>query len=216
MPKAHPRRYPRRSVQMPADYTVGERSSRCIANSLSGGGLFLTQVGGLEPGFQLSVRFRPAKDLPVIQAKASVRYNKADGTAVEFTEITSEDRHRLLNFIHRKTRERKKPSCSPLVTQIQTDRCLSLAFSSDLSLCGMFIETKDLPPVGSPLMVRFNLDEKDWVVVTPARVAYHVEKMGMGILFSDLLPAHRVAIENYVASHQDLFTVASPTGQYEN
>ncbi len=216
MAKAHSRIYPRRSVRLEADYTVGDQSSHCIANSLSGGGLFLTQVGGLEPGHQLSVRFRPARNLPVIKARASVRYKRDQGTAVEFTEITSEDRHVLLRFIHRKNGDRGKQRHSPLVTQIQTDQCLSMAFSSDLSLCGMFLETKDPPPVGSPLMVRFNLDDKDGVVTTPARVAYHVEKTGMGVLFSELSPAHRAAIEEYVEIHQDLFAVGSPARRFDS
>jgi hypothetical protein len=215
MAKAHPRKYPRRSVRLEADYTVGERSSRCIANSVSGGGLFLTQVAGLEPGFQLSVRFRPAKNLPVIKAKASVCYKKDEGTAVEFTEITSEDRHLLLSFIHKRSGDRAKQRCSPLVTQFQTDNCLSMVFSTDLSLCGMFLETKDPPPVGSPLMVRFNLDDKDGVVTTHARVAYHVEKTGMGVLFLELTAAHRAAIEDYVDSHQDFFTTSSPTRRFD-
>jgi hypothetical protein len=215
MAKAHPRMYPRRSVRLAADFTVGERSSRCIANSLSGGGLFLAQVAGLEPGYQLSVRFRPAKNLPLIKAKASVRYKKEEGTAVEFTEIASEDRHLLLRVIHRKTAARGKLRRSTLVTQVQSDHYLSMAFSSDLSLCGMFLETKDPPPVGSPLVVRFNLDDKDGVVNTPARVAYHVEKMGMGVLFSELSPAHRAAIEDYVDSHQQFFTTSTAARRFD-
>jgi c-di-GMP-binding flagellar brake protein YcgR len=215
MAKAHPRKYPRRSVRLEADYTVGERSSRCIANSVSGGGLFLTQVAGLEPGFQVSVRFRPAKNLPIIKAKASVRYKKNEGTAVEFTEITSEDRNLLLRFIHRKSSDRGKQRCSPLVTQFQTDNCLSMVFSTDLSLCGMFLETKDPPPVGSALMVRFNLDDKDGVVTTTARVAYLIEKTGMGVLFSELSPAHRAAIEEYIDSHEDFFTSSSPARRFD-
>ncbi len=200
---------------MRANYTLGAQSSQCVADTLSGGGLFLTQVGRLEPGYQLSIRFRPARNLPVIQAKASVRYNMGPGTAVEFTEITSEDRHLLLRFIHRKTGDRKMLRGLPLVAQIQTEKNTSLAFARDLSLCGTFIETKELPPVGSPLMVRFNLDEKDRVVITRARVAYHVEKMGMGVLFSELSPAHRNAIEEYVDRHQDLFSTCSPARPFD-
>ncbi len=201
MAKAHPRRYPRLKVHVKADYTLGAQSLPCMANCLSGGGLFLTQVGSLEPGNQLSVRFRPARNLPVIRARASVRYNLGPGTAVEFTEITTEDRHVLLRFIHRKTGDRKTLHGLPLVAQIQTEQSTSLAFARDLSLCGTFIETKELPPVGSPLMLRFNLDEKGRVVITSAHVAYHIEKMGMGVLFSELSPAHRNAIEDYIGRH---------------
>jgi len=200
------------SAQVPIEYTVGNQSSRCFAHNLSGGGLFLTQVGNLEPGDYLGLCFRPAKHLPAIQAKACVCHKIGEGAAVEFTEITPQDRHLLLRFIHKKTGDRKILDRAPLATQIQSEECLSLAFSRDLSLCGMFIETKQPLPIGSPLVVRFSLDEKDKVVITAARVAYHIEKMGMGVLFSELPSDHRAAIEEYVEAHPDLFPNPSPSG----
>jgi Tfp pilus assembly protein PilZ len=190
---------------------IGNQSLRCFANILGGGGLLLTQVADLAPGDQLSVSFRPAKHLPVIQAKVVVLHKMDSGTAVEFTEITSEDRHLLLRFIHRKTGDRKILDRAPLATQIQSGQSLSLAFSRDLSLGGIFIETKEPLPVGSLLVVRFNLNGNDKVVVTTARVAYHVEKMGMGVLFSELAPGHRADIEEYVESHPDQFPNSSPS-----
>jgi len=212
MAGAHSRRYPRMSAHVPIEYTMDNQSWRCFADNLSGGGLFLTQAGNLEPGDYLGLRFRPAKHLPAIQAKACVCHKIGAGAAVEFTEISPQYRHLLLRFIHKKTGDRKILDRAPLATQIQSEQCLSLAFSRDLSLCGMFIETKQPLPVGSPLVVRFNLNENDKVVVTAARVAYHVEKMGMGVLFSELPPDHRAAIEEYVESHPDLFPNASPSG----
>lgn len=210
MAGAYSRRYPRLNAHVPVDYMIGNHSSRCFADILGGGGLLLTQVADLEPGDQLWVRFRPAKHLSVIQAKAVVLPKMDYGTAVEFTEITSEDRHLLLRFIHRKTGDRKILDRAPLATQIQSEQGLSLAFSRDLSLGGMFIETKDHLPVGSPLVVRFNLNEKDKVVITTALVAYHVEKMGMGVLFPELASRHRAAIEEYVESHPDPFPTCFP------
>lgn len=212
MATAHSRRYPRIIAHVPVDYTIGNQSSRCIASSLSGGGLFLTQVGGLETDDQIWVRFRPAKHLPVIQAQAIVCYKVGNGAAVVFTEITSQDRHHILRFIHGKTGNRRNLARAPLATQIQCEQRLSLALSRDISLAGMFVETKHPLPVGSPLLVRVNLDEKDKVVITAACVAYHVEKMGMGILFSELPPQHRAAIEEYVESHPDLSATTSPRG----
>ncbi len=211
MAGAYSRRYPRLNAHVPVDYTFGNQTSRCFAEILGGGGLLLTQAAHLEPGDQLLVSFRPAKHLSVIHAKAIVLPRTDSGTAVEFKEITSEDRHLLLRFIHRKTGDRKVLDRAPLATQIQSEHGLSLAFSRDLSLGGMFIETKDQFPVGSPLVVRFNLNEKDKVVITAALVAYLVEKMGMGVLFPILTPSNRAAIEEYVESHPDPFPDWSPS-----
>jgi c-di-GMP-binding flagellar brake protein YcgR len=172
-----------------------------VANTLSGGGLFLTTEEGLEPGKELTVRFRPAKHLPVIEAQACVRYMvTGQGSAVEFTQITADDRHRLLRLIHQKTGDRRILPRAPLATQVQYDTSMSLAFSRDISLGGMFIETTVPLPVGSSLLVRFNLDQKDQVVTATAHVAYHVEKMGMGILFTEMEPQARDAIQLYVES----------------
>ena len=215
MARAHSRRYPRVSAQVPVDYTLGDQSLRCLAITLSGGGLFLTQVEGLEPGDQLRVRFRPAKHLPVIQAEAVVCYTMGHGAAVDFTDITPQDRHLLLRFIHGKTGNRRTLDRAPLATQIQCGQSFSLALSRDLSLAGMFVETKEPLPIGSPLVVRVNLNEKDKVVITSACVAYHVEKMGMGILFSELPSHHRADIEEYVESHPDFFLTPPAKGDLD-
>jgi c-di-GMP-binding flagellar brake protein YcgR len=182
-------------------YTVENRSGRAVTSTLGGGGLFLTEVEGLEPGIELSIWIRPARHQPVIQAKAVVRYVVAgQGAAVEFTEISPEDRQRLLRFIHQKTGDRRLMPRAPLATQVQCDQCMSLAFSRDVSLGGMFIETALPLPIGSTVTVRFNLDQKDKVVTATAEVAYHVEKMGMGVLFTEMGPSDRQAIREYVES----------------
>jgi len=176
------------------DYTAGEKSFRGVANTLGGGGLFLT-------GREISVRFRPAKHQSVIQAKGSVRYILAEqGGAVEFTEISSDDRHKLLRLIHQRTGDKRLQPRAPLATQIECDRCMSLAFSRDVSRGGMFIETTAPLPVGSELNVRFNLDQKDRVITATAHVAYNVEKMGMGVLFTQIGAEDLSAIQEYVAS----------------
>jgi len=196
---AYQRRYPRLKVRIAVDYTVGEECFHCIANTLGGGGLFLSSVDRLEPGKEISLRFRPAKHLPVIQARASVRYVLAGrGTGVGFSEISADDRHKILRLIHQKTGDRRLLPRASLATQVECDRCMSLAFSRDVSMCGMFIETTNPLPVGSSLTVRFNLDQKDRVVAATAHVSYHVEKMGMGILFDEIEPQDRAAIQEYV------------------
>ena len=201
MAKAFVRRYPRLSVSVVVDYAVGEECFRGSAKTLSGGGLFLTRVDGLEAGKEISVRFRPARHLPYINAKAKVLYiAEGKGAAAEFTEIREEDRHLLLRLIHQKTADRRLQPRAPLATQVQCDQCMSLAFSRDISLGGMFIETNQLLPVGAALTVRFNLDHRDKVVAATAHVAYHVEKMGMGVLFTDIDPKDTEAIQHYLES----------------
>ncbi|MGA3323227.1 MAG: PilZ domain-containing protein [Terriglobia bacterium] len=199
----HVRRYPRLRVRMAVEYTAGEASFRCVANSLGGGGLFLTHITGLELGREIWVRFRPAKHLPVIQAKASVRHLiEGQGAGIEFTEISDDARQRLLRLIHQKTGDRRLQRRAPLATQVECEQCMTLAFSRDISPGGMFIETNIPLPVGSLLTVRFNLNNKDRVVTATAHVAYHVEKMGMGILFSEIGPEDRDAIRQYVENVQ--------------
>ncbi|HXW16379.1 MAG TPA: PilZ domain-containing protein [Terriglobia bacterium] len=201
MGKAYVRRYPRLSVRLPVDCSAGEKGIRRIATTLGGGGLFLTNVEGLEPGQEISVRFHPARHLPIIQAKARVLYILAEeGAGLEFTEINPVDRHTLLRLIHQKMGDRRVGPRAPLATQIECDKCMSLAFSRNLSLGGMFIETTDPPPEGSLLTVRFNLDQKDRVVTASAQVVYNIEKMGMGVLFMEIKPQDRDAIRAYVES----------------
>ena len=201
MGKPYARRYPRLSVRLRVDYGAGQKSSRRIAKTLGGGGLFLTGVGGLDLGKEISVRFRPARHVPVIQAKARVLYTLAEeGTGVEFTEISPVDRHTLLRLIHQKMEDRRLRPRAPLATQIECNRCMSLAFSRNLSLGGMFVETTDPLPEGAILTVRFNLDQKDRVVTATAKVTYNIEKMGMGILFMEINPQDRDAIQEYIES----------------
>ena len=184
---------------MAVDYTSEEKCFRGVIKTLSGGGLFITNVEGLEPGKEILVRFRPARHLTVIQAKAKVRYMIGDqGAGVEFTEISSQDRNKLLRLIHQKTGDRRLVRRAPLATQVLCEECMSLAFSRDISLGGMFIETPDPLPVGSTLTVRFNLDQMDKVVTATAQVAYLVEKMGMGILFAEITAQDLDAIQEYV------------------
>jgi c-di-GMP-binding flagellar brake protein YcgR len=175
---------------------------------LGGGGLFLTPPEGFEAGQEISISFRPTKHVPIIQAKAKVCYViPGQGAAIEFTEINDEDRQKLLRLIHQKTRDRRHLPRAPLATQVECDRCMSLAFSRDVSLGGMFIETTDPLPVGSCITVRFNLGHNDRVVTAIAQVAYHVEKMGMGVMFKEIEPKDREAIEEYVKSVAALPTV---------
>jgi hypothetical protein len=214
MARLHPRRYPRLTCHIFAAYSVGNGWSRCKA-TVGGGGLFLNAVTSLELGSEVSIRFRPAKHLPVIRTEAKVLYIiEGAGTGVEFKNITAEDRLRLLRVIHRYSGDRRTRPRAPLATQVQCKKCYSLAFSRDLSLSGMFVETHRPLSVGSRLTVRFNLNHKDRVVIAAAHVHYHLAKMGMGILFDGLLPDHQHAIEEYIESHQNLFRAKPADASY--
>jgi c-di-GMP-binding flagellar brake protein YcgR len=199
--KAYARQYPRLSVSITIDYSVGEKAFRGAAKTLSGGGLFLSSVEGLEAGKEILLRFRPAKHLRAISAKAKILYVLPEkGAGAEFTEIAPEDRNTVLRLIHQKTRDRRLNPRSPLATQVQCDQCMSLAFSRDISLGGMFIETDDLLPVGSALTVRFNLEQREKVVTAAAQVTYCIEKMGMGIVFTEIGQEDCDAIRHYLES----------------
>jgi c-di-GMP-binding flagellar brake protein YcgR len=201
--KAYARQYPRLSVNMTIDYSVGEKSFRGAIKILSGGGLYLTSIEGLEAGKEISLRFRPARHLRVINAKAKILYVlPKPGAGLEFTEITDEDRNTVLRLIHQKTRDRRLNPRAPLATQVQCDQCMSLAFSRDISLGGMFIETDELLPVGSALTVRFNLEQREKVVSASAKVTYQIEKMGMGVVFTEIGQEDSDAIRHYLESQR--------------
>ena len=201
MSQAHSRIYPRINVNVPVDYSTGRTTARCKAVTLSGGGLFLTNIEGMDSGAELAVSFRPGTRLRVIQAKARVVYNVPEqGTAVEFTEIDPEDRHVLLKMSHQKTGDRRIIPRAPFAAQVECDSCTSLAFARDLSMAGMFIEVDSPPPVGTRLKVRFNLNDTETLVSATGYVSYHIEKMGMGILFTETSPEAYRAMEIYIAA----------------
>ena len=184
---------------MAVEYFVGEKSFRGAAKTLSGGGLFLTRFDGLEPGDEVQLRFRPAKHLPIILAKGRILYILPEkGAGVKFTEISQEDRNALLRLILQKTGDRRINPRAHLATQVQCDQCMSLAFSRDISLGGMFIETTDLLPVGSVLTVRFNIDQREKIVSATARVTYQIEKMGIGVIFTEIEEEDCDAIRKYL------------------
>jgi len=205
------RRYPRVSVSFPVEYAVGDKTFRQRATTLGGGGLFLLGVEDLEPETLISIRFRPAKHLPVIEAKARVCYHLAgQGSALEFKEIRPEHRQILLRLIHHKTGDKRRYPRAALATQIECEQCVSLALSRDVSFGGMFIETDQPLPIDTRLKLRFNLDDDGPVVMAQAQVTYQVGKLGMGIEFVEVSPEDRKRIEAYVARSVILPDPTSP------
>ncbi len=204
-------RYTRKYPRIPADFTVqlsmGDLAYRERASAMGGGGLCLSvrEVPTLAVGAEVMVKFRPAKHLPIIKAKARVCYAVAgEGMAVEFTEIDSEHRRLLLQFIHNKTGNRRKHPRASFATQIECEESMSLAFARDISVGGMFIETTNPMPVGSQLTLRFNLEQNEPIVVASAEVTYQVGRMGVGVQFVEIAPEDLHRISDYVAKNQAL------------
>jgi c-di-GMP-binding flagellar brake protein YcgR len=201
--QANLRKYPRANFEFALEYTVGTQTFRTRATSLGGGGLLLKEQQGLSLGTEISVRFRPAKHLPIVQAKSKVNYHiPGRGTGIEFTEIRPEHRQILLRLIHHKTDNKRRSPRAPLPTQIECDECMSLAYSRNLSAGGMFIETASPLPINAELSLRFSLNDNGPVVEARAKVTYQVAKMGMGVFFTDLSPEDRKRIEVYVTQNR--------------
>lgn len=194
------RKYPRVSSSFPVAYTVGNKTFRDRATTLGGGGLFIRTQQPLAAGTEVTLRFRPAKHLPVIEARGRVCYQlPGQGTAVEFTELRPVHRNLLLRLIHHKTADKRKYPRAPLVTQIECQEFTSLAFSRDVSVGGIFIETKLRLPAPSQLTLRFHLDDGGPIVQAVAEVKYSVPKLGLGVQFIEIAPADVKRIEAYIS-----------------
>jgi c-di-GMP-binding flagellar brake protein YcgR len=198
------RKYPRVPSAIPVEYTLGDRTVRARATTLGGGGLFLRDQT-LAEGTEISLRFRPAKHLPVVQVRGRVCYTlPGRGSGVEFIEIRHEDHAMILRFIQHKMANRRRYPRVPLATQIYCQECMSLAFSRDLSPGGMFIETHDPARVGTEINLRFHLNDGGPIVVALAEVKYSIAKLGMGVEFLEMSPADHKRIDDYVAKSPKL------------
>lgn len=191
--------YPRAKSSFAVEYKADSVASEAQSANFGGGGLFIGAAQQLSPGTELSLLFRPAKHLPLIAAKARVSYQIPDqGFGVEFIEVDSEHQQMLLRLIHHRGAEKRRFPRVPLVTQIVTDVCTAIAFSRDISLGGMIIETKEPLPVGAEFEVRFHLEGDDPILVAQAEVVYVVLKLAMGVHFIDLAPDNAKRIEAFV------------------
>ncbi len=192
--------YPRVSASFPVEYTVSNQTFREKASTLGGGGLFLRVEQLLAPGTPITLRFRPAKHLPLIEAKAKVCYQiSGQGFAVEFTDISPEHRMLLLRLIHHRKGNKRSFPRAPLATQIESQQMMSLALSRDVSPGGIFVETTQPLSVGVRMKLRFNLGDGGPVVEATAEVTYSVKDLGMGVQFIDISAADRKRILGYVS-----------------
>lgn len=167
--------------------------------TLGGGGLLLEIAPQLQPDTEIRVRFRPAPHLPAIEATAIVRYQlPGQGTGVEFTEIRTEDRQTILQVIFRRISSRPVHSRKKFVARIEDETGSFLGFSRDISVGGLFIETKTPPLAGTVVKLRFSLEDGGPVVLVQAEVRYMIPDLCMGVEFLDLPATDRSRIEAYV------------------
>lgn len=199
MSRKENRKYPRIPVRFNVECRVGSQTLRARAAILGGGGIFIELADAPPVDTEVFLQFRPAKHLPLIKAKAVIRYHlTGQGVALEFTELTPEDRHLILRLVERKKDERRQFPRVRLATQVECQDTVMLTFSRDVSHGGMFVESPSPLPTGSILNLRFNLDDQS-SIVAKAVVTYQVKKFGMGVQFLDLTPENRKSVDAYVA-----------------
>lgn len=204
MEKQDRRRYPRDKGLFHVEcITVGGTLGRRGA-TLGGGGLFLEDSLPIQPGGELTVRFRPAKHLPVIETKVRVLYDlPGKGTAIEFTEISPEDRQKILHLVVRRAVENRQYPRIKFVTQVEHESGTSLGLSKDISVGGIFVTSSDPLPEGSQVKLRFHMDDGGPIIEALAEVRFVVEKVGMGLRFLNLSPRDRHRVAARVGSQEN-------------
>jgi len=204
------RKYPRIPSNFPVIFKLGETTSRIHSINVGGGGLRL-ETSALPCGAELVVRFRTAKHHTFVQAKARVVYTLPDmGSGVEFTDIDPEHLQVILKAIHGKTGNRRKAARVPLATQIHIGDSMAIALSRDLSIGGIFVDTKEPCSVGTRLDLRFHLTEHDPIIMASGEVRYVVPKLGMGVQFSEISREDRKRIAEFVANSSDILPEPLP------
>lgn len=200
MEQDHHRRYPRVPADIRVEVTSDSGTEKAHATIMGGGGLFLGTAQSIAIGTEMSVRFRPAKHLPVIEARARVCYHVPEqGLGMEFVKIDPKHREMILRLVHRRLEERRQYPRAPLATQVDLPEGSMIGFSKDISLGGMFIEVTKPVPIGTRLSVLFHLEDGGDAIKTEAEVMYSVLKLGVGVRFRGLERADRRRIEIFVS-----------------
>lgn len=201
MEQDHYRKYPRVPADIPVEITSHSGKEKSKATMMGGGGLFLGTAQAVEPGTELTVRFRPAKHLPIMEARARVCYHvPQQGIGIEFTEIDPKHQEMMLRLIRRRLEEKRQHPRAPLATQVEYPEGTLIGFSKDISLGGMFIELTKAIPVDTRIRVLFHLEDGGDAIKAEAEVMYSILKLGVGVRFVSLEQADRKRIEAYVAA----------------
>ncbi len=199
MEQSATRKYPRLDVTFPVEFWEGSKKHESQVKSIGGGGMFVAAPDSPSAGEILRIKFRPAKNAALIKAAARVCYSvPGQGMGLEFTDISERNRQTLLRWICTLQVEKREHPRAPLVTQVECSQLTMLAYARDISIGGMFVQTKEVVPFGSPVTLRFYLDENREIVSARAEVVYCVEKFGLGVRFTRIAPADVARIQAYV------------------
>ncbi len=190
MPQLDRRKYPRERTEFNVEYRLEGEVRRTKAVSLGAGGLFLETTEDISPGNNIPVRFRAAKHLPFIETQVRVRHRLAGkGVGVELTEIRAEDRQKILRLVLHHVEEKRQHPRKPFITQVEYSEGMFLGSSKDISVGGMFIETKEKLAEGAEIRLRFHLDGGGPIVIVTSEVRFILQNSGVGVRFLDLSPA---------------------------
>ena len=194
------RNYPRKRVFLPVEYSSESGTRETHALTLGGGGLFLGISETIATGTELSVRFRPAQHLPLVEAKAKVCYQvPGQGIGIEFTDIEPGDREMILLQISQRMAEKRIFPRAPLAVQVEHEAGSLIGVSKDISIGGLFIESNKPISTESRLRVRFHLDDGGPIVKATVEIRYVVAQFGVGVHFVEISPEDLSRIEAYVA-----------------
>ena len=175
MEQDHHRKYPRVAADICVEITADTGKEKAQATIMGGGGLFLGTAQSIAIGTEMTVHFRPAKHLPVMEARARVCYHvPGQGLGIEFVRIDPKHREMILRLVQRRIEEKRQYPRAPLATQVEYSEGSMIGFSKDISVGGMFIEVTKTIPVGTRINVLFHLDDGGDALKTEAEVKYSV------------------------------------------
>jgi len=79
---------------------------------------------------------------------------------------------------------------------------------SDLSLFGCHVETENILPIGTMLMLRIIHAGANFIAL--GKVAYALQRVGMGIAFTEIEPSNQLVLEKWI---EQLREAQSGTGE---
>lgn len=211
MEPAGARKYPRIPVDLNVRYSKESVEDRSRGLMLGGGGMFLGVSQIIPVGTELVIRFRPAKHLPLVEAKVRVCYClEGRGIGIEFTDIQPEHRQSILRLIHHRRKENRRFPRVPLATQVQHAEGSFIGFSRDISTGGMFVETNQPMEPGATLDLRFHLDQDESIVKAEGQVLYVVPRVGIGLSFAEIMPEDFERIRSFVSRGRKVPAATAP------
>ena len=97
--------------------------------------------------------------------------------------------------------EKRKFRRARLITQVKCEVSgrEAMAVSRDVSAGGMFLNDPEPFPKNSVVTLAFRLSPTDPVMSCQGEVVYSIKGVGMGVMFTQVSPEIRQALENFVA-----------------